>query len=106
MFIGKVYYRTVKPVPADHELLVWYGESYARDLGILPGQELTVYQIHRNPGELMLRFPLISLLLSSYPASAHLDFPVVMKLIIQLRTPVYTRIQLKNQLDKPQIPPL
>ena len=47
-----MYYRTVKPVPADHELLVWYGESYARDLGILPGQELTVYQIHRNPGEL------------------------------------------------------
>ena len=50
-FIGKVYYKTSKPVPADHELLVWYGESYARDLGILPGQELTVYQIHRNPGE-------------------------------------------------------
>ena len=49
--VGKVYYRTTRPVAADNELLVWYGESYAKDLGILPGMELTVFQIHRNPGE-------------------------------------------------------
>ncbi|XP_034249897.1 uncharacterized protein LOC117650522 [Thrips palmi] len=31
---GCVYYRTVRPVPAHTELLVWYGDSYAQDLGI------------------------------------------------------------------------
>ena len=51
MFVDKVYYRTIKSVPKDQELLVWYGESYALELGILPEQDLTVYQIHRNPGK-------------------------------------------------------
>jgi hypothetical protein len=30
----KIYYRTIKCVPACTELLVWYGDEYARDLGI------------------------------------------------------------------------
>ena len=33
---GCLYYRTVKDIPANTELLVWYGDSYARDLGIDP----------------------------------------------------------------------
>ena len=33
-FRGKIYYRTYKPIKAGSELLVWYGESYAKDLGI------------------------------------------------------------------------
>ena len=33
-FRGKIYYRTYKPISPGKELLVWYGESYARDLGL------------------------------------------------------------------------
>ena len=33
---GEIYYRTYKPVTPGKELLVWYGESYAQDLGISP----------------------------------------------------------------------
>ena len=46
-----MYYRTTKAVPANNELMVYYGPSYARDLGLDPDAELTVYQIYRNPGE-------------------------------------------------------
>ena len=35
-FRGEIYYRTYKPVTLGKELLVWYGESYAKDLGISP----------------------------------------------------------------------
>ena len=44
---GEVYYRTCKQVPTHVELLVWYGDGYARDLGIdvesfhKPQQELS-----------------------------------------------------------------
>ncbi|XP_069796037.1 histone-lysine N-methyltransferase PRDM9-like isoform X2 [Narcine bancroftii] len=31
---GKIYYRTCKPVHPHCELLVWYGDDYARELGI------------------------------------------------------------------------
>ena len=31
---GHVYYRTFKPIPAGTELLVYYGNAYARYLGI------------------------------------------------------------------------
>ena len=31
---GEIYYRTYKSVNPGKELLVWYGESYAKDLGI------------------------------------------------------------------------
>lgn len=34
-FKGKIYYRTYKPIHPGKELLVWYGEKYAKDLGIL-----------------------------------------------------------------------
>ena len=47
----QVYYRTTRPVPANTELMVFYGPSYASDLGIDPNQQLTVYQIYKNPGE-------------------------------------------------------
>lgn len=33
-FRGEIYYRTYKSINPGEELLVWYGESYARDLGI------------------------------------------------------------------------
>ena len=33
-FRGEIYYRTYKTVNPGKELLVWYGESYAKDLGI------------------------------------------------------------------------
>ena len=31
---GFIYYRVYKPIQPGDELLVWYGEEYARDLGI------------------------------------------------------------------------
>ncbi|XP_032891443.1 probable histone-lysine N-methyltransferase PRDM7 [Amblyraja radiata] len=31
---GNIYYRTCKPVPPHCELLVWYGDEYAKELGI------------------------------------------------------------------------
>ncbi|XP_052125522.1 histone-lysine N-methyltransferase PRDM9-like isoform X4 [Frankliniella occidentalis] len=33
---GKLYYRTTHDIPANTELLVWYGDSYAKDLGVDP----------------------------------------------------------------------
>ena len=33
-FHGKIWYRTYKDVEAGVELLVWYGEQYAKELGI------------------------------------------------------------------------
>ncbi|XP_035827333.1 histone-lysine N-methyltransferase PRDM9 [Aplysia californica] len=31
---GEIYYRSHRPIPAGTEILVYYGDSYARDLGI------------------------------------------------------------------------
>ena len=31
---GALYYRTVSDIPANTELLVWYGNSYGKELGI------------------------------------------------------------------------
>ena len=31
---GEIYYRSYKEIPAGSELLVWYGDKYAQDLGI------------------------------------------------------------------------
>lgn len=33
-YLGQIYYRSFKPIPAGTELLVYYGKDYARDLGI------------------------------------------------------------------------
>ena len=33
-FMGEIYYKTLRPVSRGDELLVWYGEEYAKDLGI------------------------------------------------------------------------
>ena len=39
-FRGNIYYRTYKPIPPGTELLVWYGESYAKELEILLDDKL------------------------------------------------------------------
>ena len=31
---GEIYYRSYKQIPQGTELLVWYGDKYANDLGI------------------------------------------------------------------------
>ena len=31
---GRIYYRSFKPIPPGTELLVFYGEEYAKELGI------------------------------------------------------------------------
>ena len=36
-FKGHIYYRTFKTVYPGNELFVWYGEEYAKDLGISVG---------------------------------------------------------------------
>ena len=33
-YLGRIYYCVVQPVPAGTELMVWYGDSYTRELGI------------------------------------------------------------------------
>ncbi|CAH1782439.1 unnamed protein product [Owenia fusiformis] len=33
-YLGQIYYRTFRPIPPNTEVLVWYGESYAEELGI------------------------------------------------------------------------
>jgi len=35
-YLGKVYYRSFKPILPGHELLVWYDEKYPQYLGV-PG---------------------------------------------------------------------
>ena len=35
-YIGEIYYRTFKAIPAGEELFVWYGDDYGRHLGLLP----------------------------------------------------------------------
>jgi len=39
-FYREIYYRTYKPVEIGDELLVWYGDDYARDLGIKLDDEI------------------------------------------------------------------
>ena len=33
--VGKIYYRADKDVEPDKELLVWYGDNYAQELGLI-----------------------------------------------------------------------
>ena len=33
-YLGNIYYRSYKLIKAGSELLVWYGEDYAQELGI------------------------------------------------------------------------
>ena len=40
-FHGKIWYRTYKDVEAGVELLVWYGEQYAKELGIALQDDVT-----------------------------------------------------------------
>ena len=37
-FSGQIYYRSFKPITPGMELLVWYGQEYAKELGISPKQ--------------------------------------------------------------------
>ena len=46
----QVYYRTTKVIPSGTELLVSYGNSFGKELGIRAGKKLTVFQLYRNPG--------------------------------------------------------
>ncbi len=47
---GNIYYRSFKDIPKGSELFVWYGEQYARDLGISvnysSGQHLYMYSAY------------------------------------------------------------
>ncbi len=51
---GNIYYRSFKDIPKGSELFVWYGEQYARDLGISvnysSGQYSIIHvQVHMSP---------------------------------------------------------
>jgi len=43
-FYREIYYRTYKPVEIGDELLVWYGDDYAKDLGIKLDDEMKSIQ--------------------------------------------------------------
>ena len=53
-FKGQMYYRTFKNVYSGCELLVWYGDDYARELGI---------PVQRNSGHFHILTPLTHLAL-------------------------------------------
>ena len=44
---GKIYYRVYKDILPGSELLVWYGDEYAKDLGITTYEGISV---ELNPG--------------------------------------------------------
>ena len=39
---GVIYYRTIQPIPKGRELLVWYGDEYAKELGIMEAPDIQV----------------------------------------------------------------
>ena len=49
-FLGEIYYRVMKYIPAESELLVWYGGDYGKELGITNNTKLSPWQIYRHPG--------------------------------------------------------
>ncbi|XP_078389633.1 uncharacterized protein LOC144671553 [Cetorhinus maximus] len=51
---GRIYYRTCKPVPPRCELLVWYGDEYARELGI---KWTTMWMAKQEPKFFLLSSP-------------------------------------------------
>ena len=65
-FRGEMYYRTYKSINPGKELLVWYGESYAKDLGIslsdtqdrsnTKGSQQTRYFFHLSSFQLKVSF--------------------------------------------------
>ena len=40
MIPGGIYYRSFKPIAPGTELLVWYGDEYARELGVIRDKNL------------------------------------------------------------------
>ena len=49
----QVFYVTTMPVPANTELMVYYGAAYATELGYDPEKQLSVWQVYKNSGESM-----------------------------------------------------
>ena len=47
---GEIFYRVYKPIKVGHELLVWYGEEYARDLGIDTSDDVQPLYKLSDPG--------------------------------------------------------
>ena len=47
-FHGQIYYRTIKPVPPNTELLVFYGEEYGKELGIGLAMSVSPKQVRKN----------------------------------------------------------
>lgn len=45
---GNIFYKTTKPISKGTELLVWYGDEYAKELGIT---EEELHALYRNAGE-------------------------------------------------------
>ena len=63
---SQIYYRAYKDVKEGEELLVWYGDEYARDLGIMEDNEngkseQTVPQIKKDIG--MFLFSLVVIII-------------------------------------------
>ncbi|KAH3897278.1 hypothetical protein DPMN_021465 [Dreissena polymorpha] len=50
---GGIYYSTLKPVSPGEELLVWYGDEFARELGLIRDDNLCNYSC-KNSGRLKI----------------------------------------------------
>ena len=47
---GEVYYRTICPIKAGTELLVWYGDEYGRELGIVTDDD-QIERLYHDAGQ-------------------------------------------------------
>ncbi|KAH3824582.1 hypothetical protein DPMN_126419 [Dreissena polymorpha] len=51
---GGIYYCTLKPVSPGEELLVWYGDKFARELGVMKDKNVCIYS-SKNSGHLKIQ---------------------------------------------------
>ena len=50
---GEIYYRAYKDIKTNQELLVWYGDEYAKNLGIVPDKEVITENLRKDIGDLI-----------------------------------------------------
>ena len=87
-YMGGIYYRSFRPILPGQELLVWYGDEYARELGLVRDKNLLFRPSHVNgEGKMFFYNIVIVLCLSSVVnflpcvcSRRHIFSPIIMKL--------------------------
>ena len=65
-YYGEIYYRTYKDVKPGEELLVWYGDEYACELGIDTTEELRENDFFTEKVSLKSRYNCLKLVVDAY----------------------------------------